>query len=289
MKDKVKIGIAQMKILSDFFVYENRDKNVSTAITLIEELMKTHKDIDMIVLPEEFYAGAAYGPFSLPDSMDDIKDKVFNKLGKIAKKYRVYICGGLCIKINPDEVLKSNNVGFIIDRDGVLAGLQERIHRNPTESPYSFSGEKCEVFNLDFGRVGIVLGLDIMYPEITRKFALAGAEIILSPIINPGIERKNNDNSCFPNDLYVECAVARAIENQIFVVMVNSVGKFIHSDLNLIGESIAAGPRGKILKCGNKDKIEVVELDIKHIEEAKKIFNLLEIRDKSMCQIGEEI
>lgn len=290
MKSKVKIGIVQMNVLSNFYDNEVRYRNVKTAVKLINELVDKDINIDIIILPEEFYAGGGYGPFSLPDNKDEIQIKVFNELSKIAKDKHTYICGGLSMKFNPEDMFKSNNAGFIIDRNGKVLDFQERFHCNPTEAPYTIPGNKLKVYDLDFGKVGIVMGLDIMYPEIARKLALEGVEIILSPIMNPGIERKKeNTESCFPNDLYRECAIARAIENQIFVVMVNSVGEFVHSDLNLIGESMVAGPSGTILKCDNSECIKICELDIKNKVSAKNIFDLLKIRNKYICQIGEEI
>lgn len=280
MKNIIKVGIIQMEILSNVFSVSVRKENVDHACKLMEEFLDINQNLDLVVLPEEFYAGAGYGPISLQDSFEHIKETVLSPITEIAKKYSVNIIGALSTKFN-ETGFKANNIAFVIDRKGTFLGTQERFHQTANEKPFSFSGEKYEIFNLDIGKVGIVIGVDILYPEVARNFVLDGAEFLVNPIIEPGITSED----AFPNNLYKYCAVTRAIENQVFVIMANGVGKFAHVDMDIFGESLAAGPKGIIKKLGFEETCDVVELNVEDKQDVHKNIDLFELRNSKMCAI----
>lgn len=282
MKDTVKVGFIQMEILSNIFSTEIRKDNVKHACELIEKLLVENKELDLIVLPEEFYAGAGYGPISLQDGFEYVKEVVINPLAELAKKYNINIIGALSTKFN-ETGFKGNNVAFVIDRNGDLVGTQERFHLTENEKPFAISGDKYEIFDLDFGKVGVVIGVDILYPEVARNFVLCGAEILVNPIIEPGIK----EDGAFPNNIYKSCAVTRAIENQVFVVTTNGVGKFAHVDMDIYGESLAAGPVGLIKKLGFEETCDVVELSSSDKKDAYRNMELMELRNNKICLINQ--
>jgi predicted amidohydrolase len=67
--------------------------------------------------------------------------------------------------------------------------------------------------------------------------------------------------------------IARAIENQCYVVGVNRIGKdgngFDHS-----GDSVVINPRGEIISTAkaHEEKIETISLDKNYLEEFRKVF-----------------
>jgi predicted amidohydrolase len=67
--------------------------------------------------------------------------------------------------------------------------------------------------------------------------------------------------------------IARAIENQCFVVGVNRIGKdgngFDHA-----GDSMVINPRGEIISKTktNQESVETIELDINYLNEFRKVF-----------------
>jgi predicted amidohydrolase len=164
---------------------------------------------------------------------------------------------------------------------------QERIHLNITEEPYSFPGTTLRVYDLEFGKVGLLVGLDILFPEIARKLAMEGVEILVSPILSPGAGPDEKTKTRFPDNLYKQCAIARALENQVYIAMVNGIGQFVHVDLPLFGGSLVAGPEGKIYEADTSEVIKVVEIDIDDKEEALKEFPLLDVRNAELCKITE--
>lgn len=282
MKEVVKAGIIQMEILSNIFSAGIRKENVDHACKLMEQFLSANSDLDLVVLPEEFYAGAGYGPISLQDSFEVIKENVLARFADISQKYNVNIIGALSTKFN-ETGFKANNIAFVIDRKGELLGTQERFHQSESEKPFSFSGKKYEIFDLDIGKVGVVIGVDILYPEVARNFVLNGAEILVNPIIEPGVTQENT----FPNTLYTNCAITRAMENQVFVVMTNGVGKFAHVDMDIFGESLVAGPKGLIKKLGFEETCDVAEMNTQAQEEVYRNMQLLELRNSEMCAISK--
>jgi predicted amidohydrolase len=282
MKEVVRVGVMQLNIESDIFDTEVRLKNVEKAVKQISDLAEKEKNLDLVIIPEEFYAGAGYSPISLPDPLDKVKEKVFKKLGETAKKYSLYIIGGLTTKVNPME-FKGNNISFVIDRTGEFIGYQERFHQNVTESPYSFTGTEYKLFDLDFGKIGIALGVDILFPEVARNFAMKGCEIIVNPTLFPN--SSDNTIESFPGNVYLTCAAARAFENQVFVILNNGVGDFAHADLKLAGNSVVAGPKGIVYRAGMDEECRVVELDSKDKTYVQDKIPIWQMRNQDICQV----
>jgi predicted amidohydrolase len=184
--------------------------------------------------------------------------------------------------VNPME-FKGNNISFVIDRSGEFIGYQERFHQNVTESPYSFTGTEYKVFDLDFGKIGIALGADILFPEVARNFAMKGCEIIVNPTLFPNSSDKTVES--FPGNAYLTCAVARAFENQVFVILNNGVGDFAHADLKLAGSSIVAGPKGIVYRAGLEEEYKVVELNSKDKTYAEDKIPVWQMRNQEVCQV----
>ncbi len=94
---------------------------------------------------------------------------------------------------------------------------QKKVHLTPTEkNQYQMSrGHGFYVYHTDFGKIAILVCYDVEFPEAARVMAEAGAEILFVPSCT-------DDRQAFCRVRY--CAQARAIENQIYVVMASTVG-----------------------------------------------------------------
>jgi len=69
------------------------------------------------------------------------------------------------------------------------------------------AGDSYPVFQLDFGKVGVLICMDIHYPEIWRILTLQGADIIAHP----------TQWLDYTGNLCESLVNARAIDNQIYV------------------------------------------------------------------------
>ncbi len=101
----------------------------------------------------------------------------------------------------------------VIDRDGQLVGVYRKIHLVPEEYENGFHwGDDWAVFDLDFGKTGVLIGSDLTYPEAVRSLRLRGAEVIACPVGNAG------------KKVYDVMWRVRAMENGV-VVAAASAGK----------------------------------------------------------------
>lgn len=175
------------------------------------------RNCDLLLFPEFAYCASKLSceeyAVSIPDS------DVCRVLARKAKQYGMYICAGLAEMENGFLY----NAAVLFDRQGELAGKYRKVHLywpeciNYSETP----GDRLPVFELDFGKVGVMTCYDSWYGETARLLSLKGAEMIL-----------------FPNAGHEELILpARAIDNGVYL-MVSSLGGS-GSVYNTLGRVIA--------------------------------------------------
>jgi predicted amidohydrolase len=79
------------------------------------------------------------------------------------------------------------NSAVVIDRSGSIVGIYEKLH--PVTSSFDFTqfergvrpGREPKVFDLDIGRIAILICFDIQWPREWRRAAEMGAEIVFWP------------------------------------------------------------------------------------------------------------
>lgn len=131
---------------------------------------------DLLVFGEGLYSGGFGLPLHVRARERDAKMLV--TLGKKAIEHNMYIvfCG---IEEDGDHYY---NTAFIIDRAGKMIGKYRKTHITAGEYEDGFTpGEDFPVFDLDFGRVGILICYDQFFPETAKELAKKGAEIICIP------------------------------------------------------------------------------------------------------------
>lgn len=132
---------------------------------------------------------------------------------ELAVKYDVNIVGGSQFTVEDGYLY---NVAYLFRRDGTL-GKQEKIHITPSERKWwgVTPGRKVNVFDTDCGAIAILICYDIEFPELVRIAAQKGAGIIFVPF--------NTDTR--QGYLRVRhCALARCVENHVFVAVAGSTG-----------------------------------------------------------------
>lgn len=154
-------------------------------------------------------------------------------LGAVARKHNLYIVAGLLEK-EGDAVY---NTSVLIDRNGNLAGKYRKVSLPREEIDGGITpGNTIPVFDTDFGRIGMMICWDVTFPETARTLAKQGAEIIFLPI--------------WGGD--VKLAMARAIENQVYLV--SSTYDMISAVFDLEGEVLK--------EATDNNPVIVVEVDL---------------------------
>ena len=228
------------------------DENFSTA----ERLISAAKNSDVIVLPELWSTG--YYPTPVENFADTDGARTKNFLCAAAKNFGVNIIGGSVLVESGGKIF---NRCHVANRRGEISAVYDKTHL------FSFAGEhevfsagdKISVVELDGVRCGLAICYDLRFPEFMRKIALAGAEIIFVPAAW-SLKRLT------PRQILTK---ARAIENQVFVVFVNSSGK-----------SEVVNPRGEVVaETGRGEEILTVEPDLSERTEVIGAMNLLADRN----------
>ncbi|MCZ7569659.1 MAG: hypothetical protein M5U01_13915 [Ardenticatenaceae bacterium] len=96
----------------------------------------------------------------------------------------------------------------VFDANGNVHGWQAKLHLADHERALAVPGESLTVFEAPWGRFGVLLGNDLLYPELGRALAYRG----VVGIVNPAAATR----SVTWKRLRI-AALARAQENQVFV------------------------------------------------------------------------
>ncbi|MBL7884021.1 MAG: GNAT family N-acetyltransferase [Bacteroidia bacterium] len=132
---------------------------------------------------------------------------------QLAIKYNINIIAGSHFNVENDHLY---NVSYLFRRDGTFE-KQYKIHITPHEKKWwgVQSGDKMKVFNTDKGKIAILICYDIEFPELARIAVSKGAKIIFVPF-------NTDDRRGYLRVRY--CSQARAIENQVYVIITGCVG-----------------------------------------------------------------
>jgi predicted amidohydrolase len=227
----------------------------------------------LLVLPEMWLTGYAYRRLgelaaATPESLA--------KVGALAKRHDLHVVGSWPERGDDGRLY---NTAFLLAPDGRVAASYRKVHLfGPMKEDRHFApGCAPTVVQLAFGRVGIALCYDLRFPELVRKMALAGAELLVFPSQWPRVRLGH----------FHTLLAARAIENQLFVAGANRAGRSV--SLEFGGGSLVVGPRGEVLgQLGDEPGYLEAEIDFAAVKEARAAADYLGDRvrevDEFLCR-----
>jgi predicted amidohydrolase/GNAT superfamily N-acetyltransferase len=141
-------------------------------------------------------------------------------LSRLAVSYNINIIGGS--HPTADENGDILNICFVCLRDGSIH-RQAKIHPTPNERYWWHiqGGTEVSTIMTDCGPIGVNICYDCEFPELTRHLVDQGAQILFVPFCTD--ERQGYTRVRY-------CAQARAVENQMYVVMAGNVGNLPNVD-----------------------------------------------------------
>ena len=225
-------------------VFGEIEKNIAEAETAIGSV-----SADIYLLPELFSTGYNFiNVEELSGLAEPADGRTFRAMAAFAKSKSCFICYGFAEKAD-----KVYNSSVLVGPDG-LVGLYRKVHLFYRENLYFEPGNLgFPVFDLPFGKVGMMICFDWIYPESARSLALGGAELILHP-----------SNLVLPH--CPDAMVTRCLENKIFSATANRIGTEDRGGIALmfIGKSEIVSPQGKILTRLGDDRCDVgvCEIDL---------------------------
>ncbi|MCZ8155060.1 MAG: bifunctional GNAT family N-acetyltransferase/carbon-nitrogen hydrolase family protein [Leptospira sp.] len=279
-KTVVRVGAVQWQMRSVKSFEELRDQ-----VEFFVDTVASY-NADFVLFPEFFYAPllTQFNKMNASNAvraLADYTEKMRDEMVKLAVSYNINIITGSMFEYEDQEL---RNVSFLCRRDGTH-DVQYKLHATPDERSYwgVIGGDTLRVFETDAGRIGILICYDVEFPELARILCERGIDILFVPYYT---DTKNG---------YLrvrKCAQARAIENEIYVVMTGSVGNlpnienmdiqysqsavFTPSDFSFPHDAIAAEA------TPNTEMTLIADLDLDLLKEVRKKGSVRNMQDRRL-------
>jgi len=205
--------------------------------------------VELIVFPEMTDTG--YSMSVIPAHATSWTSGFVPGLQEIAAK----LCIAIVCGVSEQDGTSVYNSLVFVDQQGQIASKYRKTHLYavaPVEEKKCFaSGDKLASFTLGDLRFGFSICYDLRFPELYRKLVVeqkVGAFVISSAWPFPRLEH------------FRTLALARAIENQSYVIASNRVGK--DDDLWFCGSSAIIDPRGVVIASASADREELIHADL---------------------------
>lgn len=276
----VKVAVVQMRSSL------NKDENLSFSI---EQINKAGKEKAQIICFPEFQM--AFSPPSQTSEelfllSESVKGNFIKSLCKSAKENDIYVVSSIYERsatdnykmnkpsnnnqdINDKQYCVYDTVVFI-DGKGALVSKYRKLHLydalNFRESKKLLAGNKLfSPIDSPLGKIGLLVCYDLRFPELSRIMSIRGSNTLIAP--------SGWVQGTMKEDHWLTMCKARSIENGIFMISPNQIGNIY------CGRSLIVDPFGIIiLDMGNKEGMEVIELDIDRVNFVRNDLPLLKNR-----------
>jgi len=236
-------------------------------------------DAEVLAFPEMFLTG-----YTLRDRYMELAEGLdgpsVRKLVELASEHERWLVVGMP-ELDPDKSGILYNSALVVSPDAEPETYRKMVLANfgPFEENLYFArGNKMPIFDTPVGRMGVEICFDLFFPEITKLYALEGADMVLCISASPSVTR----------EFFEKILPARAIENTIFMAYANLVGT--EQNMTFWGGSQLIGPRGNV-KAGGKPFVEGLvkaEIDLSELEVARQFRpTIRETRQDLMERLGE--
>jgi predicted amidohydrolase len=184
---------------------------------------------DLVFFPEAFQYEGMRGGVARNEGVAEIAREWKERCAGLARQYRAYVAPW-DYEITEDG--KKYNSTYILDWSGIDIGRFRKVHltHGELENSKLTPGNDFPVFDLDFGRVGVMICFDNYFPESARILGLRGAELILYPLygdtLTPRWEMKMITRA-IDNMLYVAPCQLQNNYNIAYTGLVNPWGKVV--------------------------------------------------------------
>jgi len=215
-------------IVQPNIIWENKEENLSHLTRHIDVLIEEHPVVDLIVLPEMFSTGFTMNPQPHAETMDG---PTIEWMKEISSENDLAICGSLIVEEN----------SHIYNRFVFIQPHAEIVYYDKKHL-FSYAGEN-KAFTAGNSRINILfkgwsinpfICYDLRFPVWCRNNN--GADIMIFVANWPETRIVHWKN----------LLLARAIENQCYVIGANRVGED-NNNLVYNGQSCAVDPMGNIL------------------------------------------
>ncbi|MCY3708439.1 MAG: carbon-nitrogen hydrolase family protein [Caldilineaceae bacterium] len=230
------------------------------------ERICTTQPVDLIVFPELSYTGTELG-LRATTLAERVPGHATNYLAKRADDYNTYIVFGLVIKEKVESILYNGLA--CLGPDGEVMSSYHKVHLLGEERQVYRSGFRFINVDADWGRFGLMIGSDLIFPEAARSLTLDGAELI---VLAANWEIGHHEQ-------WRAHIVSRAAENALYVAAANRVGE--DPTIQFAGDSILAGPDGDLYTVLEEpmEGYAVATIDLDRVRAIREERQMIQVRE----------
>lgn len=185
-------------------------------------------------------------------------------ISRLARELGLYIVAGSITEHAPGQSRRYNSSALFAP-DGDRIAVYRKIHLfdidlpgrvTVKESDAKLAGAEVVSAPTPLGRIGLSVCYDLRFPELYRRLAFAGAEILAVP-------------SCFTfptGEAHWDALLrARAIENQAYVVAPAQYGPNVHG-FSDYGNSMIVDPWGRVIgRASDQEGVVIAPVDLEYL------------------------
>jgi omega-amidase len=246
---EITVALGQMAIVRD-----RPDLNEATARSLASQASK--QKADLLVLPELWPTG--YHLSRAEEYASPLDGGPFALMSGLARMHGMALVGS-ALESNADG--PPFNTAALFGPDGALLAAYRKVHLFPPmgEAEYLAPGVDLPLFDLPWGRTALAICYDLRFPEMWRRYAFGGAQLIVIPAEWPAVRVEH----------WRLLLRARAVENQLFVVGCNRAGEDIDGLFG--GHAAAIDPMGEaIVEGGSEAGLFVATLELDQVAAVRR-------------------
>ena len=265
MEKSHRVAIVQMKSSTD------KEENLRLSLEFVKDGAK--RNARLICFPEfqMAFSSAKQSSKQLTNVAESVENGNFIvKLCSAARSCKIDILATIYEKSDEMSFKRVYDTAVLINSKGNIISRYRKVHLYDAlgfkESLKLMAGNSIEQpSETSTGTIGLMICYDIRFPEISRILAVQGAQILAAPSAwIQGVMKEEH---------WVTLLKARSIENGLYMVAPDQVGNIFS------GRSMVIDPFGSvILDMGNREGMEVVDIDISRVQSVRKSLPLLKNR-----------
>jgi len=214
----------------------------------------------LVVFPETTLSGFPTRE-NIADVAQPIDGPALNQVRDTARRTGVAVVVGLAER----EGSRFYNTTVLIDERGEIALRYRKTHLWASDVGVFTPGNRFETCIWNGVTVGLLICYDIEFPETARAVAALDADLLIV----------TNGNMDPFGPVHRRAITARAMENQMFALMVNRCGSG-DDDLTFPGESALVDPFGEIVAAAGAEEARITaKIDLTRLEASREHYRYL--------------
>ena len=233
-----------------------KEENVEKTLRFAEEAVD--HGADLILLPELANTGYVFNTrgeaYELSEEVPG--GETTQAWEEFSEERGVYLAAGIAER----EGHRLYNSSVLIGPEGYL-GKYRKLHLWNREKLFFEPGDVgLPVFSMPLGRLAMYICYDMWFPEMTRIYALQGADMILN--ITNWVASENWEED---SRLTEAVCVAQAHLNAVFIAAADRIG--VEREQPFLGRTMIVSPKGELLAGpASHDQEEIVYAECNLVE-----------------------